>query len=360
MHWKLVTFLDPAVAPLVLGILAAAYGLLQADDRVRYYSSSGRMETAQGQVERFEDGQLQIREPSGRVLQIDQQDIIDADGGWPLFDQGVRGGERGLEEREWGAQVERIKQVYAVEQRPWARHVLLARAARLYRRQEQWDQAASTFLAIARDDPDTIHWADAPLVWQPTELPGRVLQSAERLMDNPLPAAQLIGASWLLSGAGRPRAQRTLDQLADSSDPLVAGLARWQRRRTEVVQVRAEQLADWRMAIDHLPGRLAAGPYFLLGQALSRHGQSTSSALAFLRVGMMYNHDPSLAAEALFMAAGQLEKSGRAAHAQSVYRELLDSYADSRWTPLAREKLLASSRQDGQSDEPDIGGEVEP
>lgn len=327
----------PRLWPLILVCFLEAGAPQTRADRVQYYDADGEIQVIEGHIEQFAEGDLRIRQPHGRLIDIRRGQLIDVEGDWEGLSDQTR---LDLTDAE---RLSRIRQAYAAEERGWAKHVLLARAARLYRRQGNWDDAARMFEVIVRDDPESIHWIDAPLIWQPQQLPATVAKQAATSMKADHPAVRLIAASWALSGSSIFEARRILEQLAESSSPLIGPLATWQLRRLELVQVRPEQLGQWRQELERLPGRLRGGPYFIMGQAYARKGEPMDSVMAFLRVAFLYNHDPLLAAESLFMAAEQLEAGGQPELARQVYEELAAGYPDSRWTPLANEQLRASN-----------------
>jgi TolA-binding protein len=84
---------------------------------------------------------------------------------------------------------------------------------------------------------------------------------------------------------------------------------------------------------------LRAGPYFLAGKALARHGRHEQAALALLRVPILYPEQRGLAAECLLLAAGQLKMLDSKAEAAALYRELKQAYPESPYADAAQGEL---------------------
>ena len=230
----------------------------------------------------------------------------------------------------------------AVEEdtRPWVRREILAQLARCYRNMDQHVRAADTFLIILRSDPTT-QWYDAiPLVWKPLRPDGEVARRATAWMADPaVPAAALIGASWLLSAAERDQAVETLRQLSSNADQRVALLAQAQLWRTELVTATLGEVRAWEKSIPRMEEPLRAGPYFVLGQGLARHSEHARAALAFFRTPILQPDHRDLAVESLLAAGEQLEKAGDQSGAITAYRELIENYRGHALVPLAEQRL---------------------
>ncbi|MFO7904810.1 MAG: hypothetical protein R6U98_19260 [Pirellulaceae bacterium] len=226
------------------------------------------------------------------------------------------------------------------EQRRWMRRVILAQTVRCYRNMRQIVEAGETFRLILQSDPTT-PWLDAmPLAWASSPLPAGLAERARRwTKDNEVPAMRLIGASWLLATASRQEAIEVLDELSSARDPRIAKLSQIQLWRARLVTAPTEALEQWENELMTLPDSLRAGPYFLLGKLRARHKRHQAAVLAFMRVPILYASQHDLAAEALFAAGEQLEKTGEQEGAHTVYRELVTTHQDHRLAPLAQKRL---------------------
>ena len=81
--------------------------------------------------------------------------------------------------------------------------------------------------------------------------------------------------------------------------------------------------------VQQIPEPMRAGPYFLVGKALAQQKQHEQAALALLRVPILYGAERELAAESLWLAAGQLRRHGAAEDARNLHLELVNVYPES-------------------------------
>ncbi|MHB0957827.1 MAG: tetratricopeptide repeat protein [Pirellulaceae bacterium] len=226
------------------------------------------------------------------------------------------------------------------ERRTWVRRLILSRMTWCYRNMEQFDRAGDTFLLLLRADPSTPWYSAIPLAWKPHSPAADLVQHATRWMaDSQVPAAALLGASWLLATPEREQALKTLNQLTSSPDLRVAMLADAQRWRGEVVTASLPDVERWQAQVRRLDPSLQAGPSFVVGQALARHDQHARAALALLRVPILHPDDRDLAAESLLAAAEQLDKTGDVLGARTVYRELIQRYPHHALVPVAEQRI---------------------
>jgi tetratricopeptide (TPR) repeat protein len=214
------------------------------------------------------------------------------------------------------------------ETRRWVRRQIIARIVCCYRAMDQPQRAGEAFLLLIRDDPDTPYFDCIPLAWTPRQPAGDLELAARQWLNRAEPAAQLLGASHLLAGQDRPEALKHLRRLAVGADRRISGLALAQTWRAEVATASAQQLAGWSRLVEQMPEPLAAGPYYVLGQARAQQGQQEQAALALLRVAILYPQQRPLAARALVDAGRALEKLGRSRGALQLYREAIRTYPE--------------------------------
>lgn len=248
-------------------------------------------------------------------------------------------------EKRYAEALPLYKQAAQEEKRTWVRRQLLAQMVWCLRYQNDWEQAAAIFLLIVQSDPTTQFFDAMPLAWRPmTPSLAMERKAAEWIRDDRDPAAQLIGASWLLSSSveNRTDATRTLEELTRAKDIRIAQLAEAQLWRSQVVTARAAEVPRWQAAIEQMPQSLRGGPYHLLGQLLARHGRQTEAALAMMRVPILFPREETLTAESLLAAATALEKDGRTDEARSVLRELIAEHPTSQAAAAAKTKLTPS------------------
>jgi tetratricopeptide (TPR) repeat protein len=225
------------------------------------------------------------------------------------------------------------------EHRTWVRRNILSQMTWCYRNLEQFDRAGETFLLLLRADPSTPWYGSIPLAWKPSQPAADLVLQATRWMANTqVPAAALLGASWLLATPQREQALAKLQELTACPDPRVALLATAQQWRGAVVTASLQDVERWQELARQLDASLQAGPTFVVGQALARHERPARAALAFLRVPILHSDDRDLAAESLLAAGEQLEKAGDVAGARTVYRELIQHYPQHALVPVAEQR----------------------
>ena len=245
-----------------------------------------------------------------------------------------------FETGEYGAALDAYNEAVGGEPRVWVKRMILDSMVWAQRRSGQPVDAASTFLLLVQSDPTTPYMGAIPLEWQSAPPDPRTRQQAAVWINDPRPVAQLIAASWLLSGGNRQQAIATLSQLADRSDDArIARLARTQLWRTELLTADAATLARWERYIAAMPPALRAGPTYLLGKSLARLGESEQAALELLKVPILYPEQAELAPEALAAAGGELEKLGRPREAARLYREAVRDYPQSPLVDSLKEKI---------------------
>lgn len=226
------------------------------------------------------------------------------------------------------------------ETRPWVRREITAQIVWCCRAMGQLTAAVGEFLLLVRADPATPHFDCIPLPWYASSQSAQLEQDARNwLRQESIPAAVLLGASYLLptelGGAAIDRLQR----LSTGADKTIAQLALVQTWRTAVVSADAAQLASWERTLESMPPRLRAGGYYVAGQGWARLGEWEKSALAMMRIPILYARDRQLAAQALLDAGTALEKLGRREQALGLYRELLKDYPESPRVAEAQSRL---------------------
>ena len=200
------------------------------------------------------------------------------------------------------------------------------------------------FWLIVGSDPTTQLFDAIPLAWVATPPTADLVERSKRwIEDTDMPTARLMGASWLLATAQRQQALDVLSKLTSDADLRIAMLAETQLWRDKTVTASIDDIERWKKRIQDLDASLRAGPDFLLGKALARHGRSAEAAVALMRIPILHPEQQNLAAEALFAAGEQLEKMGDRGGARTVYKELVQTYRTHRLAPPAQQRLQRSA-----------------
>lgn len=237
-----------------------------------------------------------------------------------------------------------------IEKRPWVTRRMIASSSQCYLQTQQIERAGDLFLGLYRKDPITPHFDILPLSWTRIDSNMALQQKALTWLKDETSAAQLMGASWLISLGERRASVETLQRLSSDKDARVSHLADAQLWRIRLVQVTTDDVARWKTQIEKIPQGLRSGPYFMLGLALSRLDRPEDAAIAFLRVPVHFPLQRNLANEALLAAGKELEKQSQQESAVTLYRELLATRLDGPALVEAETRLRKITSQGGRSE----------
>ncbi len=311
-----------AVVPRVTLLLACILtipGL--AADTVVY--KTGKDQTTQtsvtGTIADYSAGRLTIRSEAGLPQTIPAERIVQIQSDWTPAETT---GDQLSRDGKLAEAVKSYQQALRDERRVWVQRQIVAKLVGSYCQLEQFDLAGGAFLRLLQSDPQTSHIGVIPLSWMTFSPTPALHQRAAAWMANTQDSTSvLLGASWLLSTAQRTAAVQSLQRLLTDRDPRVAMLAQTQLWRTRNATATIEEIQGWEAWLTRLPRDLRSGPYCVIGQAWSTKGCPAKSALAYLRVPILYGTDRRLAAAALLAAGRELEKIGQRQEAVTLYGE---------------------------------------
>lgn len=331
---------------LATAVIAAVTPPVTAEDVVHVRTAgSGSTSKMTGEIVDYAGGELKLRTGSGQVLRIPADRVEHVE--YTRTDEQIAA-DTLMMDGKLAEAVVAFGKAFGAEKRPWARNIILAQIILCHRSLGQVEEACAHFEFLLNGDPTTPYFDLIPLAWQTSEPPPTLVTRAEKwLANNETPAVALMGASWLLATDRRTVAAAVLNRLTTNADRRVAELATAQLWRTQIVSATPEQVDRWRRAVRQFPPAVRAGPYYVIGKALARQGRHEQSALAFMRVAILYSGERSLAAESLWGAAGQLKRLGAAAESAELYRELAADFPES---PLADAASAELARQKKNGD----------
>ncbi|HUE73487.1 MAG TPA: tetratricopeptide repeat protein [Pirellulaceae bacterium] len=311
-------------------LLVSTTAAARAQDTVVITSADGKSQlTRQGEIVDYTGTELKLKTLSGREEPIAAGRVIEIKTDW-MADH-LRGRDFSRTGKLEDA-VSAFQQAKEREKRPWARRQIMAELVECHAERGRFDQAGDEFLRIAAEDPTTPHMAVIPLPWRALPPDAALEARAGTWMSAgaKLPAAAVLGASWLLSTSRRGEAIAALTQQslkrAAPDDPRLAMLADIQLWRTKIVTAKAEEVARWQVAIEKMPPEVQAVGWYVVGDARARLGQAEEASLAYLRVPLIHGRPRAMAADALVAAGEQLENLGRSDQAAGLYREVLADY----------------------------------
>ena len=279
-----------------------------------------------GEIVEYTGESLQLKSPSGRIENIPAARVVDVKTEWTPAHQ------RGDSLRAKGKLEEAInsyKLAKRDETRPWARRQIMAELVSCYTELGRFDFAGDEWLTIVASDQLTLHHAVIPIAWRPFPPDAAVESRAAAWLRSKSPPAQVLGASWLLTGPQRGEATTALDVLAKdkTKDPRIRSLAQIQIWRTKLITAKLDEVQRWQAALEQIPVETRASGYFVVGEALTRLNQLEEASLAYLRIPLVHNQQRLMAADAL-VAAGKLhEQLDRGEQAAGLYREVLSGYS---------------------------------
>lgn len=235
------------------------------------------------------------------------------------------------------------------ENRAWVRREITAQIVWCYRALGQATSAAVQFLLLVRTDPATPYFDCIPLAWHSSAQSRAVGPAAQSwLREDAMPAAVLLGASYLLHTEHGSTALVKLQALAKSDDETVALLARAQAWRPTIISVQTSQVERWQQMVEDMPAPLRPGPYYVVGQGWARNQAWEKAALAFARIPILYPKHREIASRALFDAAAALGKLERHDEANRLYSELIQNYPESPLVGDAQSRLKPPSDLEGR------------
>ena len=219
-----------------------------------------------------------------------------------------------------------LRQAKRDETRPWVVRQIMADLVGCYLESGRIDSSGDEFLGILASDPVARHFDVIPIAWRgaaigaPAEARAGVWLAARNM-----PAAALLGASWLLA-TRRNEATAALEEIAKLNDPRLSGLATIQLWRTKLVTATLDDIRRWQTQLEKMPTEIQAAGWYILGDCFSRLDQAEAASLAYLKVPILFRGQRVMAADALLAAGKQLEKMSQAGSAANLYRELIRDY----------------------------------
>jgi tetratricopeptide (TPR) repeat protein len=315
------------IRTIALAIVLLA-GVAAGEDRVTYSTrpDGGGRATITGTILDYTGQQLSLRSSGGVEQTIPSDRVLSLSTAWP---PAKLDGDRLFSEQQYDEALRSYAAALGDEPRAWAQRHILADSVRCLKELGRIEQAGDVFLRLVQSDPETVWFGRIPLSWQAVQPPPLLEKRASQWMQNTeLPAAQLIGASWLLGTRQRAAAIEVLQRLSARGEARLASLAAVQLWRTRTATVDEAELGRWRDLLVKMPRETHPGGYYVLAQGLAARGQPQRAALAWLRTALLYpEQDRGLAAQALLNAGRELERIENHLEAASLYREILRDYA---------------------------------
>jgi tetratricopeptide (TPR) repeat protein len=324
------TFRPVPVALLLAAVCLSPAARLAAQptgsDTVHVWDEKGETQTRiRGTIQAYDRNVLTILTVSGREQQVPSDRVARLESRW---DRRQLEGETAFASGEFERADQLYRQALEHEMRDWARHHLIVQLVWCQQATGKWPEAGSLFLkSVLGSNPQTPYFDAIPLAWKTpaASLPMQRLAKTW-LVDERSRAANLLGASWLLTSTERELAIDVLRQLTVGEDRQVAFLAETQLWRIQVPTASEVTIREWEKLLSRMPTAFRAGPYHLLGHALKRTGRSQDGLIAWMRVPLQYPRHRLLAAESLLVTARHYQAAGKREQATTLCRELISGY----------------------------------
>lgn len=201
-----------------------------------------------------------------------------------------------------------LKKSQAAEKRTWRRNELEALIAQCELGLGELDAAGKRMAVIVKAEPDSRLLGYLPLSWTDGfKTPSQA--SLSSWANDSSPALKLLAASWMLNGPKRTEATAQLEKISSGVSKRLACLAEAQLWRTKLAAIKPLDAQRWLQRVESFPEDLRAGPSFVAGQAAAKADLPLRAADAHLRIAFIHPLQSSLALEAQFLAAKQLEKA---------------------------------------------------
>jgi hypothetical protein len=203
----------------------------------------------------------------------------------------------------------------------WQQRLLVAEMVQAASALGQWQVAGKVFGVLLQDDPPLLLLATIPMPWSnEVLLAGKGMRDiALGWIDDPHPALQLLGGSWLLGGDMNARAIETLERLSRSEAPLIAPYARAQLWRTiPPADILSSHYAKWVQERDSMPIVMQAGPSMLLAHRLEQSGSWELAVAEWLRIASLFADRYHLKRTAIERSIAACNAAGAVAEADRI------------------------------------------
>ena len=312
-------------------VVACSAWFAHAEDVVNLTSEGGHGRvTIRGEIINYTGKTITITCAGGPPIHYPAARVVDIQTVWTA---GHDAGRAAISRREFDAAARHLADANRAETRVWVRRLILTDWMLCYDALGQPERAGDLFVVLAESDPATPAYAAAPLAWFSDDRVRRV-KAESWLGRHEQPAAVLLGSSYLLSTTAAAIARPSLTELTNHPDPRIAALAEAQLWRLDLSVATRRDVERWDERIGQMPQDVRAGPYFVLGQAYARLGMSDRSALAYLRVPILFDGRRELAARALVESGRVVGQAGHRDEAAWLLSEVTSWYQQ---TPQASE-----------------------
>lgn len=210
-------------------------------------------------------------------------------------------------------------------------NIVFAKMVQCYLAKEDFGNAASHFLQIIDDDPQSRFRHLVPLVWTSSRPNKQQLKNADAWLESSDPMIALMGASWLLADQSNQKAKQKMERLAREFDPVVASLAEAQTWRLDNVPPNEKRLAIRIKQVQSMPEQVRCGAWYLIAESQSKSKQENDAIVNYMRIPINDPQQGGLVAASLYQTAWLLKNTNRKQQSQALRNELKEKFGDTIW-----------------------------
>jgi hypothetical protein len=240
----------------------------------------------------------------------------------PEFSDGLRK----LEQRQWQTALKALQDAATTEPRDWAVREILAGQAVAFRALGRFEECLKTVEQIYKDDPNTRHLVELPLVWDERLPAADRFQATPDDLQSESVLRKLTAASALLQDPEHETAALAAFSSVRRTPHIpvqeLAELQLWRRSLIHPDQVPTTYVEQWAERARNLDRRMRSGPEFLIGRALAKDHDYDKACASLLWMPLLEPLDPPTTAASFRDAIEVLKRAGRIEEAAQFQREL--------------------------------------
>lgn len=323
MHFRSTIWLG-----LVVTAILCATGTIAAQDVVFLEKANGDGETKRkGEIVNWIGDRISVKGKAG-LKEFDTERLIRIETAWH---GGYEEGNRLLAQYRYNSSINQFNTALDSEPRPWMQNIVFAKLVQCYLAKEDFGNAASHFLEVIDDDPQSRFRHLAPLVWTSSRPTKQQLKKAEVWLESNEPMIALIGASWLLADKTKQKARQKMESLARDFDPVIASLAKAQTWRLDTVPPDEKRMAIRIQQVQAMPEEVRCGAWYLIAESQSKSKRENDAIVNYMRIPINDPQQGGLAAASLYQTAWLLKNTNREKQSQALRNELKEKFGDTIW-----------------------------
>ena len=304
-----------------------------AQDLVFFEKAKSRSETKsteikrKGEIVEWVGNRISIKGKTG-VKEFDTDQLLRIETAWH---GGYEEGNRLLAQYRYDAAINQFNSAIESEPRVWMQNIVFAKLVQCYLAKEDFANAASHFLKVIDDDPQSRFRHLVPLVWTSSRPKKQQLKNAEAWLESSEPMIALMGASWLLADESNQKARQKMERLARDFDPVIASLGKAQTWRLDRVPPNEKRLAIRIEQVQSMPEEVRCGAWYLIADAQSKSKQENDAIVNYMRIPINDPQQGGLAAAAIYQTAWLLKNKNLEQQSQALRNELKEKFGDTIW-----------------------------